>query len=104
MIKKLDIRYEQIPFPIRFYVTEKFCEVFSNVEYLKCRVRRGCELSLLFHHLSKSVFFFIFAPCPDVHFYNVFSEKISNPNVMHDITFEDGDGWQGAAFISIWMD
>ncbi|CAF2863254.1 unnamed protein product [Rotaria sp. Silwood2] len=102
-IKKLDIRYAQIPFSIRFYVTEKFCEIFSNVEYLKCRVRQGHELSLLFTHLSKLAFLVVFAPFPDLHFYKVFKEKISNPNVMHDIEFEDDDGWEGAAFISIWI-
>lgn len=103
MIKKLDIRYENIPFPVRFYVTEKFCRVFSNVEYLKCRVRRGDELSLLFTHLSKLRSLFVFAPCPEEHFYHLYKEKISNPNVLYDLQFEDDDGWEGAAFISMWL-
>jgi hypothetical protein len=88
MIKKLRINADHNAFVNNFFEVEQFCEVFSNVEHLRCEIYREKNLSFLLFRLPKLSslhLHWVSRGYPKEYFYRLENE-VRKQNIIYDIS------------------
>jgi hypothetical protein len=102
MIKNLDIYIKHDATSNEFDTTEKFCQVFSNLERLKCNIQLLDDLLFLLNNLPELSFLNVVVSLTDENFIDQFKDKALNSNVKYKIKYDDLNYEVFMAEISIW--
>ncbi|CAF3696680.1 unnamed protein product [Rotaria sp. Silwood1] len=103
MINKLDVYKEYDDKLNEFHTITKLCQVFSNLEQLKCNIRQLDSLLFILNNLSKLSFLCVVVSQIDEHFIDQFKHELLKLNVMHEIEYDYSTHGMCKVDICIWI-
>ncbi|CAF3760680.1 unnamed protein product [Rotaria sp. Silwood1] len=103
MINKLDVYKEYDDKLNEFHIIAKLCQVFSNLEQLKCNICQLDSLLFILNNLSKLSFLCVVVSQIDEHFIDQFKHELLKLNIMHEIEYDYSTHGMCKVDICIWI-